>query len=349
MKEAGFYQSLDNEKVRCALCRHRCLILPGKRGICGVRENRGGKLYSLVYGQLIAQHIDPIEKKPLFHFLPGSLAYSIAAAGCNFRCLHCQNYDISQYPRFHQSIIGEKTTPREVVEKAGAARCQSISYTYTEPTIFMEFAGETAKLAKSFGLRNNFVTNGYMTPEAMEYMKGYLDAANVDLKSFRDEFYKKICGARLQPVLETLKFMKKINIWLEVTTLIIPGLNDSEEELKDIAQFITKELGPEVPWHVTQFYPTYEMSHLPRTPVETLRKAREIGKNTGLHYVYCGNVPGDEGENTFCYNCGRLLIRRLSFQIAENRMIRGYCPDCGTAQEGIWEIPGECQKENERK
>ena len=339
MKEAEFYQSLDDGKVRCALCRRRCLISPGKRGICGVRENRGGKLYSLVYGQLIVQHIDPIEKKPLFHFLPGSLAYSIATVGCNFRCLHCQNYDISQYPRFHQSIIGEKTTPREVVEKARAAQCQSISYTYTEPTVFMEFAGDTAKLAKSFGLRNNFVTNGYITPEAMEHMKGYLDAANVDLKSFRDEFYKKICGARLKPVLETLKLMKKNNLWVEVTTLIIPTLNDSEEELNDIAQFIAKELGQEVPWHVTQFYPTHEMSHLPRTPVETLRKAREIGKNIGLHYVYCGNVPGDAGENTFCYNCGSLLIRRLGFQITENRMIEGCCPDCGTAQEGVWEIP----------
>ncbi len=223
-----------------------------------------------------------------------------------------------------------------MVEKARAAQCQSISYTYTEPTIFMEFAGDTAKLAKSFGLRNNFVTNGYMTPEAIEYMKAYLDAANVDLKSFRDEFYKKICGAQLKPVLETLKLMKKNNLWVEVTTLIIPTLNDSEEELKDIARFIHQELGAETPWHVTQFYPTHEMRHLPRTPVKTLRKAREIGKNTGLHYVYCGNVPGDVGENTFCYNCGSLLIRRLGFQITENRMRQGRCPNCGTVQEGIW-------------
>ena len=336
MKEAELYQSLDNNRVRCSLCSHRCLILPDKRGLCGVRENRNGKLYSLVYGKLIARHVDPIEKKPLFHFFPGSLAYSIATVGCNFHCLHCQNADISQFPHFNQQIIGEETTAREVAERAKASRCQSISSTYTEPTIFMEFAHDTATLAKPFGIKNNFVTNGYMTPEALEYMRGYLDAANVDLKSFREDFYKKICRAHLKPVLETLKLMKKYNIWVEVTTLIIPTLNDSEEELKDIAQFIYKEMGPETPWHVTQFYPTHELNHLPRTPLETIRKAREIGKKSGLHYVYSGNVPGDEGENTFCYNCENLLIRRLGFQIIENRMVKGRCPKCKTLQEGVW-------------
>ncbi len=336
MKEAELYQKLDNNKVRCLLCSHRCLILPNERGLCKVRENRGGKLYSLVYGKLIAQHVDPIEKKPLFHFLPGSLAYSVATVGCNFFCLHCQNADISQYPRFKEKIIGEEVTPDKLVKKARAARCQSISYTYTEPTIFMEFARHTAEAAKDQGLKNTFITNGYMTAEALSYIQGYLDAANVDLKSFRDEFYKKICRAHLKPVLETLKLMKKNNIWIEVTTLIIPTLNDSAEELKDIARFICKELGADVPWHVTQFYPTYELNHFPPTPVATLKQAREIGQKAGLHYVYCGNVPGDEGENTFCCNCGSLLIRRLGFQIAENRMVRGFCPGCNTPQKGIW-------------
>jgi len=336
MKEAKLYQSLDNNRVQCSLCNHRCLILPDKRGLCGVRENRKGKLYSLVYGKLIAQHVDPIEKKPLFHFFPGSLAYSIATVGCNFKCIHCQNADISQFPYFNQQIIGEETTAREVVEQAKACRCQSISYTYTEPTIFMEFAHDTAALAEPHGIKNNFVTNGYMAPEALEYMVGYLDAANVDLKSFRQDFYKKICGAHLKPVLETLKLMKKNNIWVEVTTLIIPTLNDSEGELKDIARFIYEELGAETPWHVTQFYPTYKLDCLPRTPLETVKKARQIGKESGLHYVYSGNVPGDEGENTFCYNCGSLLIRRLGFQIVENRLIQGQCPECKTLQAGRW-------------
>ncbi len=336
MKEASFYHSLDNNTVRCFLCNHRCLILPGKRGLCGVRENRQGKLYSLVYGRLIAQHVDPIEKKPLFHFLPGSLAYSIASVGCNFRCFHCQNADISQFPYLNQEIIGENVQPSEVVKQAGDSGCQSISYTYTEPTIFLEFTYDTALLAKEAGFKNTFVTNGYMTPEALQAGQGYLDAANVDLKSFQDAFYKKICNARLKPVLETLKLMKKNKIWVEVTTLIIPTLNDSETELRDIARFIYKELGAETPWHVTQFYPVYKLSHLHLTPVETIKKAREIGRNTGLHYVYCGNIIGEEGENTFCYNCGKLLIQRYGFQILKNRMIKGKCPDCDALQAGVW-------------
>ncbi|MCM8798897.1 MAG: AmmeMemoRadiSam system radical SAM enzyme [Candidatus Omnitrophica bacterium] len=328
MKEAGFYEKLNNNKVRCFLCSHRCLIAEGKRGICGVRENRGGVLFSLVYGKLISQHIDPIEKKPFFHFFPGSTAYSIATVGCNFKCDFCQNYEISQIVRDRNQILGEEVSPREIVETALKCGCQSISYTYTEPTIAYEYYKEVMKIAKENGLHNNFVTNGYMTGEMLKDTYGYLEAANVDLKSFDNEFYKKICGAKLEAVLETLKIMKEMNIWLEITTLIIPGLNNSEEEIKKCAEFIYS-LGEDIPWHISRFYPHYRMSHLPPTPVSTLRRAREIGLETGLKYVYIGNLPGDEGENTYCYNCREPLILREGFFVRKINLVKDRCPKCG--------------------
>ncbi|RKY62706.1 MAG: AmmeMemoRadiSam system radical SAM enzyme, partial [Candidatus Latescibacterota bacterium] len=232
MHEAYLYERLEDGKVRCFLCNHRCTVSQGDRGICGVRENRDGVLYSLVYGIPIAQHVDPIEKKPLFHFFPGSRAYSIATVGCNFRCLHCQNYDISQMPKDHGKIVGEEASPEDVVRAAMRTGCRSISYTYTEPTVFFEFAFEAARLAHGRGLYNNFITNGYMTPEALYDIAPFLDAANVDLKAFREDFYRKICGARLQPVLDSLKLMKHLGIWVEVTTLVIPGLNDDDAQLR---------------------------------------------------------------------------------------------------------------------
>jgi len=334
MKEALLYEKLAAKKVKCFLCAHRCLILAGKRGVCGVRENKAGLLYSLVYKKLVSQHVDPIEKKPFFHFLPGSVSYSIATVGCNFRCDFCQNYAISQAVSDHDGIIGEETPAQDVVNSALKYGCRSISYTYTEPTISFEYALEVMKLAKREGLRNNFVTNGYMTAEMLECLKGYLDAANVDLKSFNDGFYKKICGARLEPVLESLRIMKKLDIWVEVTTLVVPGLNDSEEELKKCAEFILS-LGKETPWHVSRFYPQYKMENVSPTPVEKLERAREIGLKAGLRYVYTGNITGDAGENTYCYNCKETLIKRYGFQVLEYNIIDSRCKFCQTPVDGI--------------
>jgi len=322
--------------VHCHLCAHECKIDPGKRGICRVRENRDGTLYSLVYGRIISENIDPIEKKPLFHFLPGSSSYSIATVGCNFRCLHCQNYEISQYPRLHEGkIIGQPRSPEDIVAAALENQSTSISYTYTEPTIFLEFAQDTARLARARGLRNIFVSNGFMTEPSAKALSEVIDADNVDLKSFRDDHYRKVCKARLQPVLDTIVRLKHLEVWVEVTTLVIPGLNDSTEELTDIAQFI-KGVGVEVPWHVSAFYPTYKMLDRPRTPVATLLKAREIGLKAGLRYVYTGNIPGEGGESTFCYACGELLIDRVGFFIRGYHLQEGKCPKCQAEIDGVW-------------
>lgn len=336
MHVARFFDKLSDGKVQCRLCAHECTIDPGRRGICGVRENRDGTLYSLVYGRLISGNVDPIEKKPMFHFLPGTRSYSIATVGCNFQCRHCQNSDISQYPHQHGGAIpGERRTPARVVAEALANRSASIAYTYTEPTIFMEFAYDTAVLAREKGVRNIFVSNGFMTEASASAMATVLDGDNIDLKSFSDGFYRKVCKARLQPVLDTIQRMKSLGVWIEVTTLIIPGLNDSDDELRDIAAFL-RATGPDIPWHVTAFYPTYKMLDRPRTPVETLRRAREIGLAAGLRYVYTGNIPGDPGENTFCPSCGRLLIERRGFSILQNRIAEGACPECGVRIDGVW-------------
>jgi pyruvate formate lyase activating enzyme len=331
------YEKAAQGKVKCLLCAHRCVIRPGRRGICAVRENMDGTLMSLVYGRLVSMNIDPIEKKPLFHFLPGSRSLSIATAGCNLRCQHCQNYEISQFPRERPDVAipGEDRTPGEVVKQALDTGCRSISYTYTEPTIFLEFALDTARLAREKGIRNVFVSNGFMTPESVKLIAPYLDGNNIDLKG-NDRFYRHICRAKLKPVQETIRLMKESGVWVEVTTLVIPGHNDSDEALKDIAGFIAS-VSTAIPWHVTQFYPTYEMLDVKRTPVETLRRARQIGMDSGLEYVYEGNVPGEGGENTYCPRCGELLISRFGFSIGENRMKDGKCQACGQRQEGRWE------------
>jgi pyruvate formate lyase activating enzyme len=335
MKEAMFYETMPEGWVRCNLCNHQCKIKEGKRGICGVRENRRGTLYSLVYGKVIAEHIDPIEKKPLFNFMPGSRAFSIGTVGCNFHCKHCQNSDISQYPHEHGGeIIGKKYTPEEIVEAAKTAGCETIAYTYNEPTVFYEFAYDTAILVNKAGMKNIFVSNGYMSSEAERHISSYLDAINVDIKTFSDKSYKEICGARLEPVLETIKLMKALGVWVEVTTLIIPGLNNGEEELRHIAHFV-KEIGPEVPWHVTRFYPAYKYLDRPPTPLATLDRAREIGFEEGLRYVYEGNVPGEGGENTNCCACGAMLIERHGLGLLRNRVKDGKCPECGARIDGV--------------
>ncbi|MEW6108330.1 MAG: AmmeMemoRadiSam system radical SAM enzyme [Nitrospirota bacterium] len=337
MKEAMIYEKLEGTDVKCHLCGHNCLIHEGKRGICAVRENRKGILYSLVYGKIISLNIDPIEKKPLFHFLPSSTSLSIATVGCNFRCKHCQNYEISQYPRERKfTIPGKDMTPQDIVDAALQNRCESISYTYTEPTIFFEFAYDCAKLAHEKGIKNVFVSNGYTGPEAARLIAPYLDANNIDLKG-SDKFYKEICGARLNPVKATIKLMKELGVWVEVTTLIIPDLNDSEKDLTDIAEFISS-VDPSIPWHVTQFYPTYKLTDKPRTPVEKLRQARDIGYKAGLKYVYEGNVPGEGGENTYCPFCKDILVKRFGYQILTNRIKGNRCPKCDSNIEGIWEL-----------
>ncbi|MFH0811224.1 MAG: AmmeMemoRadiSam system radical SAM enzyme [Pseudomonadota bacterium] len=334
MKEAMFYQKKDDGAVECALCNQRCVIKAGKRGICGVRENQGGTLYSLVYGRCISQNIDPIEKKPLFHFYPGSYSFSIATVGCNFRCYHCQNYSISQIARDRNEIIGEYVPPPKIVEAARSYQCTSISYTYTEPNIFYEYAYDIAVLAHEASIKNVFVTNGYITPEALQHLHPWLDGANVDLKSFSDQFYRNICGARLNPVLDSLRLFKELGIWLEITTLVIPTYNDSDREFNEIAEFIVS-LGPDTPWHISAYYPTYKLNDQPRTPVQTLKRAREIGRKVGLRYVYEGNVRGEAGENTYCYSCGSLLLERFGFSIAQDRIKGGKCPDCEVIIDGV--------------
>lgn len=335
MKEAMFYEPLDGNRIQCNLCNHRCKIQDGERGICGVRQNLSGKLYSRVYGKIISANIDPIEKKPLYNFLPGSMSFSIGTVGCNFHCRHCQNFDISQYPHEHKGqIIGEDHTPGQIVASAEAAKCETIAYTYNEPTIFYEFAYDTAVLARRAGIANIFVSNGYLSTEAVRQITPYLDAINIDLKSFNDKTYKSLCGARLKPVLETIQLMKELGVWVEVTTLIIPGLNDEEQELRDIAHFV-KSVGVEVPWHVTRFYPAYKFQDRPPTPLATLRRARDIGMGEGLRYVYAGNVPGAGGKNTYCYACGAVLIERYGMAVTQNRLRNGKCPRCETKFDGI--------------
>ena len=330
MKEAYLYKKLAEKKVQCQNCAHYCAILPGKRGICGVRENIDGKLFALNYGKAIAVNIDPIEKKPFFHFLPGSYSLSIATVGCNLKCANCQNYDISQGFKESKEIPGENLPPKEIVEIALKNKLPSISYTFTEPTIFLEYALDTMKLAKKAGLKNNFISNGFMSPESAKLVIPYLDANSIDIKGFTDEFYQKICGARLQPILDTAKLMKKSGAWIEITTLVIPTLSDSEEMFKDIANFIKTELGPETPWHISQFSGaiSWKLKHIPETPVETLKKAWQIGKEAGLKYVYTGNVPGLPSEDTFCPKCNALVIDRTNYII--HRLDKdGKCPKCG--------------------
>lgn len=336
MHEALFYQPGDDNQVSCNLCSHRCRIKPGKRGICGVRENRDGTLYSLVYGRLVAENADPIEKKPLFHFLPGSFSYSISTVGCNFRCLHCQNFTISQYPHDHDGqVTGTRRSPEEVVDAAARTGCRSISYTYVEPTIFYEFARDCAVLAHERGMKNVFVSNGYMTPEVTRDLAPLLDAINIDIKAYTDDFYKKVCKARLQPVLDSVRLMHELGVWVEVTTLVIPGWNDSEQELREIARFI-KRIDAGMPWHVTAFRPTYKMTDRPSTPVATLKKARKIGIEEGLQYVFEGNVPGHGGENTFCPSCQAEIITRFGFSVSDIKMTDGRCSSCGTIISGVW-------------
>jgi len=336
MREALFYEKQPDGFVVCALCRHRCRIAPGARGICRVRENRDGTLVSLVYGRVVAEHVDPIEKKPLFHVLPGTSTYSIATVGCNFHCRHCQNHTIAQYdPDSGGGVPGQVITPEEIVARAIRAGCSSISYTYTEPTIFLEYALETARLAAGAGLRNIVVTNGYITPEALDAIAPFLHAANIDLKGFSPDFYARVVGARLEEVLDCIRDYRRRRIWLEITTLIIPGENDDLPQLEGIASFIADELGHEVPWHISRFFPQFRMKDRQATPPGSLSMAVDIGTRAGLHYIYEGNIAGGR-EDTLCPDCGCPVMRRSGFRVLDIGMAEGKCHKCGCNISGLW-------------
>jgi len=343
VKEALLYEKLDNGLVHCYLCSHHCRIIDKELGFCGVRQNIGGQLYTRAYGRVIAAHVDPIEKKPLYHFLPGSFSFSIATIGCNFRCGFCQNWEISQAAFGGQKQVlspeeatpGEELSPEDIVSAALRNKCKSVSYTYTEPTIFFEYAYETAKLAREKGLYNNFVTNGFMTKDCLKLIRPYLDAANVDLKFFKDSSYKKICAGSLEPVLDSIKAMKEYGIWVEITTLIVPGENDSEEELSGIARFIAG-VDKNMPWHVSRFHPDYKFTGYEPTPESSLKRAQDIGKKYGLAYIYAGNVYG-LGDDTFCPSCRKLLIKREIFSILEYNIKQGRCSFCNVPLPGVYE------------
>lgn len=334
LHDALLYDRLGDGVVHCNLCAHRCRILDDRRGICRVRENKNGALYTLVYGNLIAENVDPIEKKPLYHFMPGTKAYSIATPGCNFRCSWCQNWQISQMPRQMEMPERRRRIPESVVNEALRTSSKSIAYTYTEPTIFFEYSYDTAKLAKEAGLKNVYVTNGFMTREMLDMIQPYLDAANVDIKAFRDETYRTLMGGRLEPVLASCKIMKEMGIWLELTTLIVPDVNDDPDELKALAGFILEELGPETPWHLSRFYPQYKMQDRQATQESTLYKTKEMGEALGLDYVYIGNLFGP--SNTYCKHCNNELISRRGYAIRVVGLDReGKCLQCNTALDGV--------------
>lgn len=336
MHRAMLFTQQEDGSVQCHVCAHQCVISPGQRGICGVRENRDGTLFSLVYGYAVTGHADPIEKKPFYHVAPGTHAFSVAAVGCNFRCAWCQNHDISQCSA---KIVDEVASRRMIsseslIESALRSGCTSIAYTYTEPTVFFEYAYDTARMAVEHDLLNLFVTNGYISRQALEKMAPYLDGANVDLKAFRESTYRTYIGGKLAPVLDTLLLMKKLGIWIEVTTLLIPTINDDEMEMREIAAFISGELGPETPWHVSAFRPAWKMKEFPPTPPETLRRAVEIGQEEGVQNIYKGNIG--ERNVLHCAQCGKELLKRHVYEVLENSITTdGTCPDCGTPVPGV--------------
>jgi len=334
LHEALLYDELSDQQVQCNLCAHRCKIKEGSRGLCRVRENRAGKLYTLIYGNLISKNIDPIIKKPLYHFYPGSLAYSIATPGCNFRCEWCQNWQISQMPKVMNLPHSQMVPPEEIVEEALRKNCTSIAYTYSEPTIFFEYSFDIAKLAREAGIKNIYVTNGFMTLEMLEMIAPYLDAANVDIKAFRDEPYRRLMGGRLEPVLESCRLMKSLDIWLEVTTLVVPGVNDDSEELKELASFIYEDLGPETPWHLSRFFPHYKMKDRAPTSENLLYETKKMVEKTGLNYIYIGNVFGD--NDTYCKSCGQKLISRRGYLTHLVGLdATGHCNNCGVLLDGV--------------
>ena len=336
--EAILWDKLGDDKVKCRLCPHGCELAPGQTGICTARRNQHGELVSTCYYDVCSAAVDPVEKKPLFHFLPGTKVMSIATPGCNLQCNFCQNWQISQPPLESLPLCkGQTLSPEQIVEAAVANRCSAIAYTYTEPTIYMELAADTAKLAHDNGLKNIFVSNGFMTAEAAELAAGFLDAANIDLKSISDKFYKKQCKASIGPVLDTLKYFAGCDhIWLEVTTLVITDMNDSRAELTAIAEFIATELGVDVPWHISRFRPCFLCNDRVATNLRTLDMAYEIAKEVGLRYVFVGNVPGSDMESSHCPECGQVVIGRRGYQMDQYNIMNGSCMGCGAKISGVF-------------
>ncbi|HLB70911.1 MAG: AmmeMemoRadiSam system radical SAM enzyme [Candidatus Methanoperedens sp.] len=328
IKEGVLFEELQNSRVKCHVCSHRCVIAEGRLGICGTRKNIGGKIHTTIYNTISSEAVDPIEKKPLYHFLPGTLSYSLGSIGCNFRCEHCQNWTISQVTL--EEAYTMQITPEEAVRRALATGSRSISWTYNEPAIWHEYTHDSAVLAKKAGLKTVYVTNGYITPEALRRIAPYLDAYRVDIKSFSEDFYRKTCGARLAPVLESTKLAKELGMHVETVTLIIPGRNDSKEELTRIVRWV-HDLGVDIPMHFTRFHPMYKMEDASSTPLKTLEMAYDIARKEGMRFVYLGNVPGHEHENTHCPGCSALLIDRTGFRVSSVRIKEGRCPECGEA------------------
>jgi len=326
-----FYRKLSGDKIQCLLCRHYCELKEGQTGVCSVNKNLGGELVNLVYGHIAALNIDPVEKKPLYHFLPGTTALSIGTVGCNMQCSFCQNWQISQEKTVLQKGF---ISPEEIVELALKYQAKSIAYTYNEPTIFYPYARDIALIAQKHGIKNIFVTNGIESEEVVKDMPGIIDAANVDFKAYDEKYYRRELKAPFT-VRETLKLMKQVGLWVEVTTLIIPGINDNPEHLKKIAGFIANDLGTETPWHLSAFHPDYKMLDRPATSVTTLDQAYEIGVKAGLKFVYIGNVGGRK-NTTYCPNCHKPLIERMGYHILSNRIKEGKCVYCQTKIPGIW-------------
>jgi len=333
-KLAAHFTALDEGKIQCELCPHRCRVAEGKRGICRVRENRGGKYYTLVYGNPCAVHLDPVEKKPFFHVLPGTASYSLATAGCNFQCKFCQNWEISQASP--EDVQTKEFSPERVAKQAKETGARSVAYTYVEPTIFYEYMTDIATLARKSGLLNVYHSNGFINPVPLKHLCKVLDAANIDLKGFTDDFYHDLCGGELAPVLETLKTLKREKVHLEITNLIIPTKNDDPSVIQEMCLWIRKELGSDTPIHFSRFYPLYKLKALPPTPISVLERAREIGLSAGLEYVYIGNVPGHDGENTFCPKCKKRIIQRRAYLVEEVHLKDGKCRHCGKPIAGIW-------------
>jgi pyruvate formate lyase activating enzyme len=331
------YKKIDNSGAVCLLCSHFCVLGEGEKGRCGVRQNIAGEIVSLVKNKIAAKALDPVEKKPLFHVLPGSTSYSIGAPGCNFSCKFCQNASLAQSPSVLNEIEAYEVLPENLVKEAVLNNARSISYTYSEPTVFFELMKDTALIAKEKGLLNIMVSNGFISRQGFDEIKDFIDAANIDLKSFNNDFYEKICGGKLKPVLETLKRMKKAGIFVEVTTLLIPGMNDGTEEIIKIARFINNELGKDTPWHISAFHPCFKMSDIKSTPAATIHRAIETGQKEGLYYIYSGNIFGDDFESTICPGCKNKVVERKGFYVIENRIKKGKCIDCGYNINGIFE------------
>jgi len=336
-KEASFYKKLKNKIVQCQLCPRGCVINPGKRGYCRTRENQNGTLVSLSFGRPVAVHVDPIEKKPLFHFLPGTTAFSVATAGCNLQCRFCQNWEMSQAAP--EDLSTQPLTPEELVAKARASGAPVIAYTYTEPVVFYEYMFETAKLAHAQGLKNCMHSNGYINEEPLRRLAPYLDAANIDLKGFSDEYYAKLCAGTLAPVLKTLKVLKEEGVHIEVTNLLLPGFNDNESDIRKMCVWIRENLGADTPLHFARFFPMYKLLGLNPTPVSSLEKARDIARESGLRYVYLGNIIGHEAEDTYCPNCRRAVIQRAGYIIEKIDLVNGSCPFCNEKIQGVWDGP----------